>query len=76
MNQLRDFALDLKHTVETLKLLLSGKNAYVWKAELKKALDEIKEILCVSKALKRFDLAKLTVLLTYVSRKGLDYVLI
>ena len=61
MNQLRDYALDLKHTVEPLKLLLSGKNAYVWKAELKKALDEIKEILCVSKVLKRFDPVKLTV---------------
>ena len=61
MNQLGDFALDLKHTVELLKLLLSGKNAYVWKADLKKALDEIKKILCVSKVLKRFDPVKLTV---------------
>ena len=50
--------------MEPLKLLLSGKNAYVWKAELEKALDEIKEILCVSKVLKRIELSKLTIFLT------------
>ena len=61
MNQQGDFALELKHTIEPLKLLLSGKNAYVWKAELEKAIDEIKEILCISKVLKRFDPANVTV---------------
>ena len=71
MNQLVDFALDLKHTMEPLKLLPSGRNAYVCNAELKKALYEIKEILCVPQVLKRFEPSKLTVLLTDASRKGL-----
>ena len=75
-NQLSEFELDFKHSMEPLKPLFSGKNIYVYNAKLEEALDEVKKILCGPQVLKRLDLAKQTVLLTDASKKGLGYVLI
>ena len=75
-NQLSEFELDFKHSMEPLKPLFSGKNTYVCNAKLEEALDEVKEILCGPQVLKSFDLPKQTMLLTDASRESLGYVLI
>ena len=45
-NQLGEFCPDLKQSLEPIKPLLSGKNAYAWNEELQKSFDKSKEVLC------------------------------